>query len=75
MRSFWKIWENKMPRKPSGDFDKSRYINGFIKEKYDRINLLVPSGKKAIIAARAAEKKQSINAYINALIDADIKNK
>lgn len=62
-----------MSRKPSGEFNQNQYINDFIKEKYDRINLLVPAGKKAVIAAWAAEKGQSTNAYINALIDEDLK--
>jgi hypothetical protein len=62
-----------MSRKPSGEFNQNQYINDFIKEKYDRINLLVPAGKKAVIAKRAAEKEQSTNAYINALIDEDLK--
>lgn len=61
-----------MPRKASGEFNQNQYINDFIKEKYDRINLTVPAGKKAVIAARATEKGQSTNAYINALIDADL---
>lgn len=61
-----------MPRKASGEFNQNRYINDFIKEKYDRINLTVSAGKKAVIAARAAEKGQSTNAYINGLIDRDL---
>ena len=26
-----------MPKKASGDFDRSKYINDYIKEKYDRM--------------------------------------
>ena len=32
-----------MPRKASGEFNQNQYINDFIKEKYDRINLTVPA--------------------------------
>ncbi len=36
-----------MPRKPSGEFNQSQYINDFMKKNYDRINLTVPAGKKS----------------------------
>lgn len=61
-----------MPRKPSGEFNQSQYINDFMKKNYDRINLTVPAGKKAVIAAQAAGRGQSTNAYINELIDRDL---
>lgn len=62
-----------MPRKPSGDFDKNRYINDFIKQKYDRINFTIPAGMKEIIAARAAQRGKSMNAYIFDLVEQDLK--
>lgn len=61
-----------MARKASGKFDQNQYINDYIKEKYDRINLTVPAGKKAIISDRAAAAGKSVNAYINGLIDSDL---
>ena len=39
---------------------------------YDRINLTVPKGRKATIEARANEKGESVNGYINGLIRADV---
>lgn len=30
-------------------FDQTRYINDYIKENYDRVELRVPKGKKAIL--------------------------
>lgn len=39
---------------------------------YDRINLLVPKGRKATLEARANEKGESVNGYINGLIRADV---
>lgn len=41
------------------------------KEKYDRINLTVPKGRKEEIKKKAAAAGQSVNEYINALIDND----
>lgn len=61
-----------MPKKASGEFNQNQYINDFMKKNYDRINLTVPAGKKAIIAERAASKGKSTNAYINDLIDKDL---
>lgn len=61
-----------MPRKPSGEFNQNQYINDFIKENYDKFNLKMPKGKKAIVAAHAAAKGKSMSAYINDLIDADL---
>lgn len=60
-----------MPKKPS-EFDSSGYINGYIKDKYDRINLLFPKGYKDAIKRRAAEKGISASQYITELIDRDM---
>ena len=45
-----------------------------MKERYDRIQLVVPKGKKEIIQAcvQASGKKESVNAFINRLIDAEL---
>lgn len=42
---------------------------------YDQIKTVVPKGQRAIIAAHAASKGMSLNAYINALIAADMGEK
>ena len=42
------------------------------REKYDRINLLIPAGNKEIIKRKAAQKGKSVNQYINELIDTDL---
>lgn len=52
--------------------DKSaavKYNNEFIKSAYDRINLTVPKGRKAELQAVAAQHGQSVNGFINGLID------
>jgi len=50
-------------------FDQFSYQNNFIKEKYDRVNLTVPKGKKEKIKAAAAAEGKSVNDFINAAID------
>ena len=45
-------------------FDQFKYQNNFIKEKYDRIGLLVPKGEKAVIKEKAVAARLSVNEYI-----------
>ncbi len=40
-----------------------------MKERYNRIQILVPKGKKEIIQEKAKENGESVNAYINRAID------
>ena len=49
------------------------YINGYIREKYDRILVLFPSGRKEILKRVAAERGLSVNAFINSAIDEKLK--
>lgn len=53
----------------------TRAQNKWIEKTYDRINLTVPKGKKEEIKAHAEEKGESVNAYINRLIDEDMQTK
>ena len=57
------------------EFNQIEYQNKYIKEKYDRVGLTMPKGKKEIIKARALEEGMSINEYINAIIDKDIQSR
>lgn len=43
--------------------------NKWIAKTYDRINLTVPKGKKAEIQAFAANRGESVNGFINRVID------
>ena len=45
----------------------------YIAKTYDRIEVKVKKGRRAEIAARAAELGKSVNAYITGLIDEDMK--
>ena len=46
--------------------------NKWNEKTYDRINLVVRKGQKEQIQEYAKEKGMSLNAYINALIQADM---
>ena len=48
---------------------QQRAVNKYMKNNYDRINLVVPKGKKKIIQAHAVQQGESVNAYINRAID------
>ena len=50
----------------------TEYKNRWVAENCDRISLTVAKGKKALIADRAKETGNSINAYINNLIETDL---
>lgn len=56
-----------MPRTKK-EFNQVEYQNKFINEKYDRINLTVPKGEKAVIKEKAATAGESVNEYINQAI-------
>ena len=51
---------------------KAKWQNDYIARTYDRINLTVPKGRKATLEARANEKGESVNGYINGLIREDV---
>lgn len=54
------------------EFNQNQYINKYIKEKYDRINLTMKAGKKEKIKSTASKRGMSVNEYINCLIDNDL---
>lgn len=56
-------------------YNKVSYNREYNEKNYDRISLTVPKGKKDEIKAYAESKGETVNAYINRLIDEDMKNK
>lgn len=48
---------------------QKRAVAKYKKKSYDRIELTVPKGKKAAIQERARAHGESLNAYINRVID------
>ena len=49
-----------------------KYNNQFNKDNYDRISLMIPKGKKEVIQLCAKVDGESVNGFINRLIDAEI---
>ena len=49
-----------------------KYNNEYNKQAYDRINLTVPKGKKESIQMAAQTNGESVNAFINRLIDTEL---
>lgn len=47
--------------------------NKYNEKTYDRVNLILKKGQKDVIKQRAESKGMSLNGYINALIEADMK--
>lgn len=54
-----------------GEFNQIQYQNEYNKKNYDRMSILLPKGKKEQVKQRAKSKNQSVNSYINELIDTD----
>lgn len=46
------------------EFDQVKYQNDFKKKHYDRMELLVPKGQKAVIKEKAAAVGQSLNEFV-----------
>lgn len=58
-----------MPRTKTGEFNQIAYQNEFNKRNYDRIEIKVPKGRKAVIKAAATVAGQSVNEFIAKAID------
>ena len=53
-----------MPDKPR----PARWQNDYIRRKYDRLNILVPQGRKDLIADAAYAAGESLNQFVNTAI-------
>lgn len=51
---------------------KAKWQNDYIAKTYDRINLTVPKGQKEIIHAAAERTGESVNGFINRIINAEL---
>ena len=58
-----------MPRTKTGEFNQIAYQNEFNNRNYDRIEIKVPKGRKAVIKAAATAAGQSVNEFIAKAID------
>lgn len=48
---------------------KAEWQNNYIARTYDRVNLIMPKGRKAAIQAVAERQNESLNGFVNAAID------
>ena len=48
---------------------QQKAVQKYVKDKYDRVVLTMPKGKKEVVQAHAAMCNMSVNAYINAAVD------
>ncbi|MCL2222898.1 MAG: hypothetical protein FWC20_11185 [Oscillospiraceae bacterium] len=48
---------------------QQKAVHKYVREKYDRINITVPKGKKAEIQAHAENKGESLNGYVVQAVD------
>ena len=58
-----------MARPKKEDFNQIKYQNEFNKANYDRVEVNMPKGKKAIFKEASAAAGQSVSEYINQAID------
>lgn len=49
-----------------------KWNDAHMKDKYDRIQLVVPKGEREVIKGRAADLGKSVNGYIMGLVDDDL---
>ena len=48
---------------------QQKAVNKYMKKNYDRVNLVMPKGRKAAIRAHAEKNGESLNGFINRAID------
>ncbi len=60
-----------MPEKK--EFDQIKYQNEYKRKNYDRIELLVPKGERAVIKEAAAAAGQSANEFIYSAVKEKLK--
>ena len=46
-----------------------KYNNDFNREKYDRVSLMLPKGKRDVLKDKAQQNGESVNMFINKAID------
>lgn len=53
------------------EFDPTAYKNRYSSEHYDRLNMLMPKGRKEELKKKAAAHSMSMSEYILYLVDND----
>lgn len=52
---------------------QQKAVHKYVKENYDRQEIVMPKGKKEKIKAHAEKRGESVNAFINRAIDEQMK--
>ena len=55
--------------KDGKEFNQIAYQNDYKREKYDRMELLLPKGRKEILKKKAKAAGVSMSEYINSLLE------
>ena len=58
-----------MPISEAKKASNKKWNDANMKERYDRIQLVVPKGQKETIQARASSQGESVNAFVTTAID------
>lgn len=48
---------------------QQKSVHKYVKANYDRMELTVPKGKRDLIRAHAAQRGESVNAFVNRAVD------
>lgn len=57
-----------MARQKSEEFNQIKYQNEFNKANYDRVEIIMPKGQKAVVKEKAKAAGQSVSEYVNQAI-------
>ena len=58
--------------KDGKEFNQIAYQNDYKREKYDRMELLLPKGRKEILKKKAKAAGGSMSEYINSLLEKEL---
>lgn len=58
--------------KTGKEFNQIAYQNDYKREKYDRMELLLPKGRKEILKKKAKAAGVSMSEYINSLLEKEL---
>lgn len=58
--------------KDGKEFNQIAYQNDYKREKYDRMELLLPKGRKEILKKKAKAAGVSMSEYINSLLEKEL---
>ena len=58
--------------KDGKEFNQIAYQNDYKREKYDRMELLLPKGRKELLKKKAKAAGVSMSEYINSLLEKEL---